>query len=62
VILFDPGATTTRATFTFTTVFFTGSTQTGGDDLEHVKFAFESFKEQIGPTSFGWNVAQNKAA
>src|SRR5205085_2906968 len=38
VVLFDPGATTTLATFTFTTVSFTESGQTGGDDLEHVKF------------------------
>ncbi len=30
VVLYDPGATTTRTTFTFKNVFFTESAQTGG--------------------------------
>lgn len=62
VVLFDPGATTTRATFTFTTVFFTESGQTGGDDLEHVTFAFRKLEEQIGTAPpFRWDVVGNKA-
>jgi|tagenome__1003787_1003787.scaffolds.fasta_scaffold20186273_1 type VI protein secretion system component Hcp len=61
VVLYDPGATTTRATFTFTNVFLTESGQTGGDDLEHVKFVFQKFEEKIGTSTFRWDVAQNKA-
>jgi len=61
VVLYNPGTTTTRATFEFGTVFFTASGQTGPYDLEHVKFAFEEFTETIGTAHFGWNVAQNKA-
>src|SRR5262249_7074032 len=60
VVLYAPGTTTPRATFTFETVFFTESAQSGPDDLEHLKFVFASFTEDIGADSFGWNVVQNK--
>ena len=62
VVLYDPGTTTPRATFTFETVFFTESAQTGPDDLEHLKFAFAQFTEDVGSDSFGWNITQNKAS
>jgi hypothetical protein len=62
VVLYNPGATTTRATFAFSDVFFTGSKQTGPDDLEHVTFAFEEVTETIGTAHFTWNFAQNKGA
>jgi hypothetical protein len=62
VVLYAPGTTTPRATFIFDTVFFTGSVQTGPDDLEHLKFAFGKFREVIGADSFGWDVSANKAA
>jgi type VI secretion system (T6SS) effector Hcp len=61
VVLFDPGTTTPRTTFTFQTVFFTESTQTGPDDLEHLKFVVARFSEAIATDSFGWDVVQNKA-
>ena len=60
VVLFDPGATTTRATFTFSNIFFTGTGQTGGDDLELVKFVYEKVEEKIGTATFRWDVRTGK--
>jgi type VI protein secretion system component Hcp len=60
VVLYDPGATTTRARFTFSNVFFTASGQTGGDDLEQVKFLYEKVEEQIGPAIFRWDLKAGK--
>lgn len=60
VVLFNPGATTTRATYTFEDVLFSATQQFSAGALERLTFTYRKVSLSIGARTFGFDVAQNK--
>ena len=57
---FNPGTTTPRATYTFDTVFFTGTQQFSAGALERLTFNYRQIHLTIGARTFSFDVALNK--
>jgi type VI protein secretion system component Hcp len=60
IVLFDPGATTTRATYTLKNVFFTGTQQFSAGALERLTVAYSQITVDVGGATFGYDLAGNK--
>ena len=60
IVLFDPGTTTPRATYTLKNVFFTGTQQYSAGALERLTVAYSQITVGIGGGTFGYDVAANK--
>jgi hypothetical protein len=60
IVLFNPGTTTPRATYTFDEVFFTGTQQFSAGALERLTFTYRQITLVIGARTFGFDVQQNK--
>jgi hypothetical protein len=60
VVLFNPGTTTVRATYTFSGVFFTGTRQFSAGALEQLTFHYDKIKLVIGARTFSFDIAANK--
>ena len=59
-MLFNPGSTTPRATYTFEDVLFTATQQFSAGALERLTFTYRKVSLAIGTRTFGFDVAQNK--
>ena len=60
VVLFNPGTTTPRATYTFSDVLFSATQQFSAGALERLTFNYRKLSLTIGARTFGFDVAQNK--
>ena len=64
VVLFDPGTTTPRVTYTFQNAFPDGTQQFIAGALERLTFAYQKVTITMGSASggghFSWDVVQNK--
>jgi hypothetical protein len=60
VVLFDPGATTTRATYTFQDVLFSGTQQFSAGALERITFHYDRITIGIGGQTFGYDLRVGK--
>ncbi|MDX6376403.1 MAG: Type secretion system effector, Hcp [Gaiellaceae bacterium] len=60
IVLFNPGTTTVRATYTFSDVLFTGTQQFSAGALERVTFHYDKIKLVIGSRTFSFDVSANK--
>jgi hypothetical protein len=60
IVLFNPGTTTPRATYTFDTVLFSGTQQFSAGALERLTFNYRQIHLTIGTRTFSFDVALNK--
>lgn len=60
VVLFNPGATTPRATYSFERVLFSGTQQFSAGALERLTFTYRKVTLVIGARTFKFDVGQNK--
>ncbi len=60
VVLFNPGTTTPRATYTFDEVLFSGTQQFSAGALERLTFRYREVALAIGARTFSFDVATNK--
>jgi len=60
IVLFNPGTTTPRATYTFDDVLFTGTQQFSAGALERLTFHYRKITVGIGSRTFGYDVQAGK--
>ncbi len=60
IVLFNPGTTTPRATYTFDDVLFTGTQQFSAGALERLTFHYREMTVGIGSRTFGYDVQSGK--